>query len=99
VNLLAVLKKQIVSDRVEIGPPYVTRYEYATLVAVLAVQIAYGAPILLSQEELKEIEATNPIEIAKLEIKKKRVPLTILRYLPTGEYQLVPLTWLEIYEE
>jgi len=99
VNLLVVLKKQIISDKVEIGPRYVTRYEYATLVAVLAVQIAYGAPVLLSKEELKKIESTNPIEIAKLEIKKKRVPLTILRYLPTGEYQLVPLSWLEIVEE
>jgi len=96
---LVVLKKQIISDKVEIGPQYVTRYEYATLVAVLAVQIAYGAPVLLSKEELKKIESTNPIEIAKLEIKKKKVPLTILRYLPTGEYQLVPLSWLEIIEE
>jgi len=93
------LRRRIESDRVEIGPPRLTRYEYAAIVAMLAVQIAYGAPVLLSEDELRTIDRTNPIEIAKLAVRKKKVPLTILRYLPTGEYQLIPLTWLEVEEE
>ncbi|MEX0567689.1 MAG: DNA-directed RNA polymerase subunit K [Candidatus Njordarchaeota archaeon] len=93
------LKKQIISDKVEIGPPRLTRYEYAAIVAMLAVQIAYGAPVLLSKEEMRSIDQTRPIEIAKLAVKKKKVPLTILRYLSTGEYQLIPISWLEIEEE
>jgi len=96
---MVVLRKQIISDKVEIGPPHLTRYEYAAVVAMLAVQIAYGAPVLLSEAELKTIDRTNPIEIAKLAVKKRRVPLTILRYLPTGEYKLIPISWLEIVEE
>jgi len=96
---MGLLKKQVISDKVEIGPPHLTRYEYAAVVAMLAVQIAYGAPVLLTEKELNEIDKTNPIEIAKLAVKKRRVPLTILRYLPTGEYQLIPLSWLEVGEE
>ena len=93
------LKRQIVSDEIVIGPPRLTRYEYAAILAMLSVQIAYGAPVLLSKKELEEIDSTNPIEIAKLALKKKRVPLTILRYLPTGEYQLIPIHKLEMIEE
>lgn len=93
------LKRRITSNSVAIGPPHITRYEYATLVAIRAVQIAYGAPVLLSKDELKTIDASNPIQIAKLEIAKKKVPLTICRYLPTGEYQLIPLAWLEVFGE
>lgn len=93
------LKKQIISDKVEIGPPRLTRYEYAAIVAMLAVQVAYGAPVLLSEKDLRSIDRTQPIEIAKLAVKKKKVPLTILRYLSTGEYQLIPLSWLEVVEE
>ena len=53
---MVVLKKRIISDKVEIGPPRLTRYEYAAIVAMLAVQIAYGAPVLLSEKELETID-------------------------------------------
>lgn len=93
------LRKKIDSDEIVIGPPKLTRYEYAAILSMLSVQIAYGAPVLLSDEEFREIDYTDPIEIAKLALKKKRVPLTILRFLPTGEYQLIPITKLEISED
>ncbi|MCR8432846.1 MAG: DNA-directed RNA polymerase subunit K [Crenarchaeota archaeon] len=93
------LKKRISDNHVVIGPPHLTRYEYATLVAIRAIQIAYGAPAFLSKDELKMIDSSNPIQIAKMEISKKKVPLTICRYLPTGEYQLIPLAWLEVLDE
>jgi len=93
------LTKQIISDKIEIGPPRLTRYEYAAIIAMLAVQIAYGAPVLLSDSEIKSLGKTDPISIAKYAVKKKRVPLTVLRFLPTGEYQLIPLSKLEVGEE
>ena len=97
--MMVILGKRIRSDRVVIGPPRLTRYEYAAIIAMLAVQIAYGAPVLLSDEEIRSLGKTDPISIAKYAVKKKRVPITILRFLPTGEYQLIPLSWLEIEEE
>ncbi len=96
---MVVLGKRIKSDKVEIGPPRLTRYEYAAIVAMLAVQIAYGAPVLLSEREIESIGKTDPISIARYAVKKGRVPITILRFLPTGEYQLIPISWLEIEEE
>ena len=64
-------RRRIESNDVVIGPKRLTRYEYAALLATLSVQIAYGAPIPLSRKELEQIDASNPIEIAKLLIKKK----------------------------
>lgn len=93
------LKRRIESDKIIIGPKRLTRYEYAAILATLSVQIAYGAPIPLTQKELRQINESDPIEIAKLLIRKKKIPLTVLRYLPTGEFQAIPISKLEIVED
>jgi len=55
-----------------------TRFEVARLVGARSLQIALGAPILISTDEV------NPIKIAKLEFKEKIIPITIKRKLPDG---------------
>lgn len=61
-----------------------TKYEEARIVGARALQIAMGAPILLKLEK-QEFEKLlyNPIEIAKLELSREVLPITIKRPLPT----------------
>ena len=60
-----------------------TKYERARLVGARALQIAQGAPLLLElKEEDFERLNYNPIEIAKLELEKGLMPITIKRPMP-----------------
>lgn len=75
---------------VKIGPPWLTRFEKARIVGARALQLAFGAPPLIPiSRELK-----SPIEIAKKELESKALPISIRRYLPTGEYQDIPISAL-----
>ncbi|MFA5175851.1 MAG: DNA-directed RNA polymerase subunit K [Candidatus Nanoarchaeia archaeon] len=60
-----------------------TKYEVARIIGARALQIAMGAPLLLKlkPEELDKLNY-NPIEIAKLELTKGILPITIKRPLP-----------------
>ena len=55
--------KEIVSDKVKIGKPFLTRYERARIVGARALQLSMGAPMLLLLEE----EIVDPIIIARKE--------------------------------
>jgi DNA-directed RNA polymerase subunit K len=59
-----------------------TRFETARLIGARSLQIALGAPILLPQEEIGELDSIN---ITKKEFKSKIIPITIKRKLPNGE--------------
>jgi len=60
-----------------------TKYERARLIGARALQIAQGAPLLLElKEEDFERLNYNPIEIAKLELEKGLMPITIKRPMP-----------------
>lgn len=56
-----------------------TRFEVARLIGARALQIALGAPLLV--ETKKKL---TPIELAKLEFKRRIVPITVKRPLPDG---------------
>jgi len=60
-----------------------TKYEIARLVGARALQIAMGAPILfnLTEEELEKINF-NPVEIAKIELNRNILPITVKRPMP-----------------
>ena len=60
-----------------------TKYEIARMLGSRALQIAMGAPFLvkLSEKDLEKI-GYNPIEIAKIELEKDVLPLTVKRPLP-----------------
>ncbi len=60
-----------------------TKYEKARLIGARALQIAMGAPLLLtlSEADFERINY-NPIEIAKLEFAKGIIPLNIKRPQP-----------------
>ena len=73
-----------------IGPPKLTRFEKARVVGARALQIAMGAPILISPPE----SITNPIDIALKELENRVLPITVRRTLPDGTFQDIPLKWL-----
>ena len=60
-----------------------TKYEKARIIGARALQIAMGAPILISLKD-KDLEKLkyNPVNIAKLEFDKDVLPLTIKRPMP-----------------
>ena len=75
---------------VKIGPIFLTRYEKARIVGARALQISFGAPILVN----KPIDMIDPIKIAQLELRSKILPLTIRRKYPSEEYQDIPINRL-----
>ncbi len=79
--------------KILIGPPWLTRYERARIIGVRALQISLGAPVLIPVEKLR---LKDPIEIATKELELKVLPMIIRRWTPRGEYQDVPLKYLEI---
>lgn len=60
-----------------------TKYEKARMIGSRALQISQGAPLLIEVDEakLKELKY-NPVEIAKLEFKEGKIPMTVKRPHP-----------------
>jgi DNA-directed RNA polymerase I, II, and III subunit RPABC2 len=83
-------REEIIADEIVIGPPKLTRFEKARIIGARGLQISLGAPILIKMEK----DSTDPIIIARKELFKKVLPLTISRLLPDGKYQNIPLLWL-----
>ena len=77
-------------ERVQVGPPKLTRFERARIVGARALQIAMGAPTLVEPKT----QLSSPIDIALEELKSNILPITIRRTLPDGTYQDIPLKWL-----
>ncbi len=83
-------KYKEVREYVKIGPIFLTRYEKARIVGARALQISFGAPILVE----KPNNMIDPIRIAQLELKSGILPLTIRREMPSEEFQDVPINKL-----
>ena len=52
-----------------------TKYEKARIIGARALQISMGAPILIKRPK----DLYNPIEIAKMEMEKGVLPITVKR--------------------
>lgn len=62
--------------------PYMTKYERARVLGTRALQIAMCAPVMVELEG-----ETDPLVIATKELKAKKIPIIIRRYLPDGSYE------------
>ena len=80
--------------RIKIGPPWLTRFERARVIGARALQISMGAPILVNPDELDSETRENPVLIAKLELERGVLPMTIIRYTRSGQVQPIPVSWL-----
>jgi DNA-directed RNA polymerase I, II, and III subunit RPABC2 len=63
--------------------PFMTKYERARVLGTRALQISMNAPIMV---ELDGSE-TDPLMIATKELREKKVPMIIRRFLPDGSYE------------
>ena len=63
--------------------PFLTKYERARLIGIRAEHISLGAPPLVKLEK----GIIDPIEIAIIELKMKKIPIIIRRYLPDDTYE------------
>ncbi|TFG15751.1 MAG: DNA-directed RNA polymerase subunit K [Promethearchaeota archaeon] len=83
-------KYKEVREYVKIGSIFLTRYEKARITGARALQLSYGAPILIE----KPRDMIDPIKIALLELRAGILPLTIRREFPSGEFQDIPISKL-----
>ncbi|MEE6515090.1 hypothetical protein FKM82_023590 [Ascaphus truei] len=61
---------------------YMTKYERARVLGTRALQIAMCAPVMVELEG-----ETDPLLIAMKELKARKIPIIIRRYLPDGSYE------------
>lgn len=73
--------KKIPKDQ-RITTPYMTKYEKARILGTRALQISMNAPVLVDIEG-----ETDPLQIAIKELREKKVPLIVRRYMPDGMYE------------
>ncbi|KAF8864240.1 DNA-directed RNA polymerases I, II, and III [Acephala macrosclerotiorum] len=62
--------------------PYMTKYERARILGTRALQISMNAPVLVDLEG-----ETDPLQIAIKELREKKIPLIVRRYMPDGWYE------------
>lgn len=62
---------------------YLTKYERARLLGTRALQLSMNAPPLV------ELDAgeTDPLKIAAKELRERKLPLIVRRYLPDGSFE------------
>uniref|UniRef100_UPI00358F534B DNA-directed RNA polymerases I, II, and III subunit RPABC2-like isoform X2 n=1 Tax=Myxine glutinosa TaxID=7769 RepID=UPI00358F534B len=65
-----------------ITTPYMTKYERARVLGTRALQIAMCAPVMVELEG-----ETDPLQIAMKELKARKIPIIIRRYLPDGSFE------------
>jgi DNA-directed RNA polymerase I, II, and III subunit RPABC2 len=73
---------QAVPKELRMTTSYMTKYERARILGTRALQISLGAPVLVELGD--EID---PLEIAMRELKAKKIPIVIRRYLPDHSYE------------
>ncbi|XP_075232428.1 RNA polymerase II subunit RpII18 [Lycorma delicatula] len=61
---------------------YMTKYERARVLGTRALQIAMCAPLMVELEG-----ETDPLQIAMKELKQRKIPIIIRRYLPDNSYE------------
>ncbi|KAF2643419.1 RNA polymerase Rpb6 [Massarina eburnea CBS 473.64] len=81
-NTVAALKNKKIKPEDRKTTPYLTKYEKARILGTRALQISGNAPVLIDVEGM-----TDPLEIALKELKEKKIPLVVRRYLPDGFYE------------
>jgi len=65
-----------------ITTPYMTKYERARILGTRALQISMNAPVMVELEG-----ETDPLQIALKELRHRKIPITVRRYLPDMSYE------------
>jgi len=70
---------------------FMTKYERARVLGTRALQISMNAPVMVELEG-----ETDPLQIAMKELRERKIPLIIRRYLPNDTYEDWSIDELEI---
>ncbi|KAI9207277.1 RNA polymerase, subunit omega/K/RPB6, partial [Polychytrium aggregatum] len=62
--------------------PYMTKYEKARILGTRALQISMNAPVMVDLNG-----EMDPLAIAHRELREKKIPLMIRRFLPDGSWE------------
>ncbi|KAJ4010504.1 subunit common to RNA polymerases I, II, and III [Fusarium irregulare] len=73
------LKDKKIPESERTTTPYMTKYERARILGTRALQISMNAPVLVDLEG-----ETDPLQIAIKEMREKKIPLIVRRYMPDG---------------
>jgi DNA-directed RNA polymerase I, II, and III subunit RPABC2 len=65
-----------------ITSPYMTKYEKARILGTRALQISMNAPVMVDLNG-----ETDPLQIAMKELREKKIPLMVRRFLPDGSFE------------
>ncbi|KAL6866966.1 RNA polymerase, subunit omega/K/RPB6 [Trichoderma novae-zelandiae] len=76
------VKDKKIPDDQRTTTPYMTKYERARILGTRALQISMNAPVLVDLEG-----ETDPLQIAIKEMREKKIPLIVRRYMPDGYYE------------
>ena len=76
INARAVRKEDRTTTR------YMTKYERARVLGTRALQISMNAPVMVDIAG-----ETDPLKIAHKELRERKIPMIIRRYLPDGHYE------------
>jgi len=61
---------------------YLTKYERARVLGTRALQISMNAPVMVDL-----MGETDPLKIAMKELRERKIPIIIRRYLPDGSHE------------
>uniref|UniRef100_H3G548 DNA-directed RNA polymerases I, II, and III subunit RPABC2 n=2 Tax=Phytophthora ramorum TaxID=164328 RepID=H3G548_PHYRM len=61
---------------------YMTKYERARVLGTRALQISMNAPVMVDIEG-----ETDPLKIAMKELRERKIPIIIRRYLPDNSFE------------
>ena len=75
-----------ISSQERTTTPFLTKYEKARIIGARALQISKNAPIFVNIDG-----ETDPILIAEKELREKKIPFIIRRFLPDGSYEDWPV--------
>lgn len=67
--------------------PEMTKYEYARVLGARALQISKGSPVMVELHG-----QTDPLEMAKMEMRQKKLPLRVSRQLQGGLSEFWPVS-------
>ncbi|KAK3687024.1 subunit common to RNA polymerases I, II, and III [Vermiconidia calcicola] len=81
-NTVKGVKNRKIASEKRTTTPYMTKYERARVLGTRALQISMNAPVLVDVEG-----ETDPLQIAIKELREKKIPLVVRRYLPDGWYE------------
>lgn len=81
-NIALIAPGQAVAKENRVTTKYMTKYERARILGTRALQISYGAAVMVDPKG-----ETDPLLIARQELKQRKIPIVVRRYLPDQSFE------------